>query len=169
MRNHRLLIYKLLTVLLLVVATGVSMSAMVKVAVNGCPAFADDSAKIMLASVPQAWFGNTVEATLNSRGNSRVVSIDGISIDDTSAFTFEDINGAKSWQVVIAEGDSITPYTLQFTYLPIVLLEGNPGYEYTSGSMAIAEPGTTETENMLARIKWRGKAQLQHQVCQRKR
>lgn len=156
MRNHRLLIYKLLTVLLLVVATGVSMSAMVKVAVNGCPAFADDSAKIMLASVPQAWFGNTVEATLNSRGNSRVVSIDGISIDDTSAFTFEDINGAKSWQVVIAEGDSITTYTLQFTYLPIVLLEGNPGYEYTSGSMAIAEPGTTETENMLARIKWRG-------------
>ena len=156
MKQLLLSTYKLFIVTILMITTTAVASASARMSINGCPAFADDSTHSLLASVPQEWFRSTVTATINGIGDLQVMSIDGIPIDEASTFTFQNIDGTKLWQVVITSGDSTTTYSLQFTYLPIVLLEGNPGYEYVDGSMVIAEPGQSESETMLARLKWRG-------------
>lgn len=46
--------------------------------------------------------------------------------------------------------------SLRFTFLPIVRLTGDFGYEYAEGSVEVIMPGVASDEVMHAKIKWRG-------------
>lgn len=48
------------------------------------------------------------------------------------------------------------PANVFTTFLPIVKLEGNFGYEYNSGVVSIYMPNEEDKESMTANIKWRG-------------
>ena len=128
-----------------------------RLTIDGCPAFADSAAGTLLVSVPQQWFGTTKVATVGNSDNCTVLSIDGNALGTGNTFSFCDIAGSKSWTVTCADScGNIRDYTLQFTYLPIVALEGDFGYDYTGGTVVLTEPGMPVGETMTARIKWRG-------------
>lgn len=120
--------------------------------VNQCPAFVDSASSMVLVSVPQQWFGTSVTATVTGL-DCQVESIDGMALSNDNTFTFSDIAGNKSWVVACDNGKL---YTMQFTYLPIMSLLGEFGYEYVNGTVVLAEPGLSASELMTARIKWRG-------------
>ncbi len=132
---------------------GFSANASVRLTIDGCPAFCDSAASTMLVSVPQQWFGSSKTAAVQGADGCQVVSIDGVPLGAAATFTFADIAGSRSWTVQCADGKY---YTLQFTYLPIVEMEGEFGYDYAAGTVVIAEPGMSASEAMTARIKWRG-------------
>lgn len=132
---------------------GSSVNAEVKLTINGCPAFCDSAASTLLVSVPQQWFGGSQTAIVEGVDGIQVVSVDGVPLANDGSFTFEDIAGNKSWTVQCADGKV---YTLQFTYLPIVGLEGDFGYDYAAGTVTLAEPGKSASEAMTAQVKWRG-------------
>ena len=142
----------LTTVLLVLVGSG-AMSATALFTVDQCPAFCDSAASTLLVSVPQQWFGSSHVAAVQGSGECQVVSVDGVPLASDGSFTFADIAGNKSWVVKCADNKE---YTLQFTYLPILQLEGDFGYDYANGTVILAEPGQSASELMTALVKWRG-------------
>jgi hypothetical protein len=131
--------------------------AATRLTINGCPAFCDSATHSLLVSVPQQWFGNTITATIGNTDNCTVFTIDGNSLDANNSFSFSNIAGDKSWVLNCADSCGNThDYILQFTYLPIVALDGDFGYDYVGGTVTLAEPGHEEGEAMKARVKWRG-------------
>ncbi len=132
------------------------VSAATLFTVNQCPAFADSTTRTLLVSVPQELFGSSMTAIIDNV-EGQVVSIEGMPLNEDNSFTFSDIAGDKSWQVMCGNGDGTSYlYNLQFTFLPIVSLQGDFGYEYSNGNVTLAEPGMPMSEMMTARIKWRG-------------
>ena len=137
----------------LLLMAGISANAAVKLTVNGCPAFCDSATSALLVSVPQQCFGTSWPAVVQGIDGCIVESINGMALAEDGSFTFTSIAGNRSWTVRCADGKE---YALQFTYLPIVGLEGNFGYDYALGSVVLAEPGQGVGEAMTARVKWRG-------------
>lgn len=151
MRSEK--IQKVLVIIVLWLLTASGVKAEVKLVINGSPAFCDSAASTLLVSVPQGWWGTTQTAVVQGADGSQPVAIDGVSLASDGTFTFENIAGSRSWAVQCAGGKV---YTLQFTYLPIVVLEGDFGYDYNAGTVTLAEPGKSAGEAMTARVKWRG-------------
>ncbi|MBR5119064.1 MAG: CotH kinase family protein [Muribaculaceae bacterium] len=145
--------YKFLILTVLYFVTNITANALVKITVNDSPAFCDSVASTLLVSVPQQWFGGSQTVVVHGVNGCQVVSIDGMPLASDSTFTFDDIAGSKSWSVQCIDGKE---YTLQFTYLPIVELEGDFGYDYAAGTVVLAEPGESASEAMTAKVKWRG-------------
>ena len=144
---------KLLLITALWLLVGISGNAAVKLTIDCCPAFCDSAASTLLVSVPQQWFGTSQTVVVQDVDGNQVVSVDGEPLAGDGTFTFADIAGNKSWAVQCANGKE---YTLQFTYLPIVALEGDFGYDYAAGTVVLAEPGMSASETMGAVVKWRG-------------
>ena len=144
---------KLLLITALWLLVGISGNAAVKLTIDCCPAFCDSAASTLLVSVPQQWFGTSQTVVVQDVDGNQVVSVDGEPLAGDGTFTFADIAGNKSWAVQCADGKE---YTLQFTYLPIVALEGDFGYDYATGTVVLAEPGMSASETMGAVVKWRG-------------
>jgi hypothetical protein len=155
--RHKISFLKILAAVLLAI-TGFSIArANARLTVNQCPAYCDTASATLLVSVPQQWFGSSTTALVNGCNGYQVESINGSSLGNDSTFTFNDIAGNKSWTVACSDAHGVTTaYTLQFTYLPIVALEGDFGYNYTNGTVTLAEPGEVASEMMLAQVKWRG-------------
>ena len=125
--------------------------------VNNCPAFVDTLSWSLLVSVPQETFGATLEATLTTAPAYRLLAIDGEEIEGGDNYRFEDIAGDKQWTIsLLHNGTDTLQMPLQFTFLPIVKIDGDFGYDYTRGTLLIAEPGMEATQEMEAKIKWRG-------------
>ena len=120
--------------------------------VNQCPAFVDSASSMVLVSVPKQWFGANVTATITG-ADCQVETINRVPLSSDNSFTFKGITANKSWTVECSDGNV---YNMQFTYLPIVSLQGEFGYEYVYGTVVLAEPGLPASEVMTARIKWRG-------------
>jgi hypothetical protein len=144
---------KLLLITALWLWAGISGNAAVKLTIDCCPAFCDSAASTLLVSVPQQWFGTSQTVVVQDVDGNQVESVDGEPLAGDGTFTFADIAGNKSWAVQCANGKE---YTLQFTYLPIVALEGDFGYDYATGTVVLAEPGMSASETMGAVVKWRG-------------
>jgi hypothetical protein len=85
-------------------------------------------------------------------------------IDDDSialcgdSITFRALQANKKHRVrAILSNDTHADFFVQFTNLPLVVLEGDFGYNYASGNVHLYLPDTTVAiENMPAKIKWRG-------------
>lgn len=144
---------KILLITALWLWASITVSAAVKLTIDCCPAFCDSAASTLLVSVPQQWFGTSHTVVVQDVDGNQVVSVDGEPLAGDGTFTFADIAGNKSWAVQCANGKE---YTLQFTYLPIVALEGDFGYDYATGTVVLAEPGMSASETMGAVVKWRG-------------
>lgn len=150
-------LYRTLALALLLLAAGNTAHAVAVLTVNGNPAYCDTARCMLLASVPEQWFGTSMTATVDNTNGFTVQSIDGLPLGDDRAYTFENIAGGRSWTVTcIGPNGESKDYNLQFTWFPIVAMEGDFGYDYTQGTMVLAEPGQGASEVMNARVKWRG-------------
>jgi len=148
---------RLFAAIVMMVTSFAVMQAKIAFTLNGCPVFADEQRCLLLATVPEGWFGTTVEMEIVNGQDRQVVQIDGQDLGENRKFIFHSISGDKSWQVVYKnhEGESMA-MRLEFTFLPIVSLEGDIGYEYTQGTVLLVEPGKAAGEVMMANLKWRG-------------
>ena len=115
----------------------------------------DTITNTMLATLPETCFGQslTLDVSLESGWNTGM--IDDSPIDGN--YTFENINATQTYhlQLYHSDGDSIDT-KLQFTFLPIIQLKGDFGYDYQSGTILFSDPSTHYTDTLSATIKWRG-------------
>lgn len=118
--------------------------------INSSPVMVDSHAGMMLTSIEKERFGGSLEASLRCNPGFSIVSINDAPIEqENMRYTFENITAGKQWTVVsVNEMGDTAVHHLQFTYLPLVTMLGNPGYDYSMGTIAIAEPGKALTEPM---------------------
>ena len=124
--------------------------------IGGYKAVRDDLNGIWLCSIPREYFGEdwAIDVQLDSTwGKTRM---NGCYIADGEALTFESIAGGKHYPVIATiNGETVTG-SITFTWLPVMELNGDFGYEYTEGTVSLSDPNGTYREDMRAKLKWRG-------------
>lgn len=134
-----------------------ALAAHSQLIINGKPAFSDSLSNIILYPIPQESFDNDFTAVVQVDTTSQWhnISVNGQPLAN-NPITFADVDGSKSYIIRAIVNRKPIVKRLQFTFLPIMRIDGNVGYDYTLGQVTLFEPNGTLTTNMLAQLKWRG-------------
>ena len=149
MKNKHLLLYFLLTFFNQIVNA--------QFTVNGKQPVYDETSNTYIISIPQESFNNDYDAEIILTQDSgwTDLKIDDITI--TNKFSFNDIKANKNYIISAnTHKKEIIETNITFTYLPIVEIKGNIGYDFTTGFMKIHMPNQTSVENIFIKAKWRG-------------
>ena len=125
--------------------------------INGHEAPFDSQTYTWLATIDESMFGKDNQFNVSIKDGWNQIIIDNNIIID-GKYIFNQIDAESKYAVSITnnEGNTITG-TIQFTFLPLIHLEGEFGYEYQRGKVTITDPSDNSSDNVLsARIKWRG-------------
>lgn len=123
-----------------------------QITVDGTAPFMDKGTGHCLLSIDKALWGKEYRAHIATNGCT--VTIDGKTVTD-GMFTFGNVNAGSRFRIDTQYNDSTATSELAFTFLPILHIEGNFGYEYCDATVTLQNPGE-EASTMKAVIKWRG-------------
>jgi len=114
----------------------------------------DTLTKTYLASIQQNLFNTNVTLGITSSDDNIMMLIDRVYVSK-GVFTFRNLSASHKYDITLVDAHGEQQHTnLQFTYLPILQLEGSFGYEYVPGTVLLYENGSVDT--LTANIKWRG-------------
>lgn len=124
-------------------------------AVDGRLTMWDQSTSTFLATVPDTCFNRQVTLTVVPDKQWSTCTIDGLT--GSNSLTVPNLTAETKVAVCYEDstGQAIEA-TLQFTFLPIIQLQGDFGYDYQEGNMLISSPDSFKTDTLAANIKWRG-------------
>ena len=108
---------------------------------NGKPAFSDSLSNILLYPIPQESFGNdfTAVVQVDTASQWHNISVNGQPLAN-NPITFADVDGSKSYIIRAIVNRKPIVKRLQFTFLPIMRIDGNVGYDYTLGQVTLLSP-----------------------------
>jgi hypothetical protein len=101
-------------------------------------------------------FGKDNQLTITIQEGWNDLTIDNNKVNNQ--YTFNNITAESTYQTNITdvEGNTITGI-IQFTFLPIIHLNGDFSYEYQNGTITVSNPDEQSDDyELTARIKWRG-------------
>jgi hypothetical protein len=101
-------------------------------------------------------FGKDNQLTITIQEGWNDLTIDNNKVNNQ--YTFNNITAESTYQTSITdvEGNTITGI-IQFTFLPIIHLNGDFSYEYQNGTVTVSNPDEQSDDyELTARIKWRG-------------
>ena len=152
-----LLAASLRSIALVAVLAWCSFSGGAQVIINGVRAFADEGSNMLLYSLPREAFGSdfTAVVQVDTASHWHNITIAGQSLA-SNPITFSGVSGDKVYLVRALEGGKPVVKRLMFTFLPIVSIDGDIGYDYVDAHVTLMDPDGTTDEGMLARVKWRG-------------
>ena len=125
-----------------------------KVALFVCPStpfFLDT----FVATIPQEQWGQEclLHVTLADSAHWENTEVNGQPV--AQPVVIERMLPGKAYPVSANIGDSLITAQIEFTYLPLIFLHGEFGYEDTLATIVMQQPGI-EPEEMLAKVRWRG-------------
>ncbi len=91
----------------------------------------DSNTNTMLISIPESYFGTDKQITINGK-----------------EYTFNHIEANKMYPV--------ENFYVTFTFLPIIQLTGEFGYDYQNGTVTFYMPDGSVYEHLNGKLKWRG-------------
>ena len=124
--------------------------------IGGHRAVKDIRNGIWLCSIPQSQFGTDYSATVSYGDSISQLTIDGVEVPSGAVYTFASVEGSKNYALSFILNDEEVTGNITFTWLPIVELNGNFGYDYQYGDVIVNEPDSAYGEPMMAKLKWRG-------------
>lgn len=124
--------------------------------VNTHTVYYDSQTNSWLATIPETMFGKDCQLSVKLQDGWKNLTIEKELVDNH--YTFNNITAESTYQTSITNADGLTiTGILQFTFLPIVHLNGEFGYEYQNGTVTISNPDKQDDDfELAARIKWRG-------------
>lgn len=128
-----------------------------QVIINGVKAFVDEGSNMLLYSVPQSTFGSdfiaVVEVDTASHWSNLTITGRPLTNDPV---TFSRVKGNKVYVVrALKDGKPIVK-RLMFTFLPIMSIDTDIGFDAVDAHVTLMDPNGTTDEGMLAQVKWRG-------------
>ena len=124
--------------------------------INGHKAVQDSLNGIWLCSIPQEIFGTDWEASIAADSTWTEFMVNDVNAIEGQV-TFVGIAGGKLYPFTAVTGDTTITGNITFTWLPVLELNGDFGYDYAEGTVSLSAPDTTENkDDMLAKLKWRG-------------
>lgn len=131
------------------------MTFMAQPKVDGVIPFLDSSTGCSLLSIDKSLWGESYTAYITSNQNMKeTVTIDGKTVCE-ELFTFNNIDADSRFHISTQYQDEIMTQELSFTFLPIIHIEGNFGYDYCNATVTLQNPSEHPVV-MNALIKWRG-------------
>ena len=116
----------------------------------------DSYTNTWLTTVPEEMFGKDNLLPVTIQEGWKDLTIDNEKVDNQ--YTFKNITAESAYQTSITDADGQTlTGKIQFTFLPIIHLNGEFGYDYQSGTVTISNPDEqSDNDSLPAKIKWRG-------------
>ncbi|MBP5687694.1 MAG: CotH kinase family protein [Muribaculaceae bacterium] len=136
---------------------GCVFSAGAQVIINGVRAFTDEGSNMLLYSLPQSAFGDdfTAQVQVDTASHWHNITVAGQPLT-SNPVTFSDVSGDKVYIVRAIEDGKQVVKRLMFTFLPIMSIDGEMGYEVADTHVTLMDPDGATDEGMRALVKWRG-------------
>jgi len=149
------MIKKIRHLFLILILPSISCIAEAQLVIDGKAVAYDSLTNTMFATISEAHFGQTAELSIILSDGCTACTIDSLAIGNSH--TFCDIDAEQCYEVTLTADDGHTIQRhLQFTFLPIIQLKGEFGYDYQQGTFLFSHPDSSHTDTLTARIKWRG-------------
>ena len=134
-----------------------SLQGLGQLYIDGRQAMADTQSNILLYTIPRECFGHDFTAIVQVDTTSQWsnISVNGQSLS-SNPITFGDVEAGKSYLVRAIVAHRPAVFRLQFTFLPIMNLQGDFGNDYSAATVTLLEPGAQSSQDMGALVKWRG-------------
>ena len=143
--------------ILLAIVSAAALSASAQLTIGGHLAVLDSLTSTYLCPVAKTQFGTDLVAPVTYTADSTAtVTIDDAEVAWGAEHTFAAVEGGKRWAITMADGDSIVTRYITFTYLPVMVMNGEFGSNYTLGTIQVLEPENYTDELMPCKVKWRG-------------
>ena len=143
--------------ILLLVSLVTVIAVRAQFTINQMPVFLDTISGNYLCSIPEEYFGNDMGADIEFLPSADTVAVaSSPAVSSMLFYTFTGIQGGKVFDIPFVQGNDTTYYHVTFTYLPIVVLKGQFGFDYVPAEVNVLMPGDTEVKPLAARVKWRG-------------
>ena len=148
--QQKMIRYMLLTLCLLLCHMSIA-----QISINGAKVFHDRRTNTFLASIPQGQWGKECFVSVIQTDSClwQNVMVDGQGINHPVRLDLSAPH--KRYLVTATIGDSLIAAHLEFTYLPIIHLEGEFGYDDAPGIVTLQQPDGS-MEAMTALVRWRG-------------
>ena len=143
-------------ILLTLLVISLKCNVQAQLIINNHTVFYDSQTSTWLATIPETMFGKDCQLAITMKDGWNNLTINHELVDNS--FTFKEVTAESAYQTSITDKDGHTiTGVIQFTFLPIVHLNGEFGYEYQNGTVTISNPDEKNDDYVLtARIKWRG-------------
>ena len=123
--------------------------------IDGRQVFYDSESNTMLATIPQADFNNSKRYTITLEEGWSNLKINGTAVN--GSYYFSSIKAGQTYPITIKNRDQyVITSNITFTFLPIMLIEGDFGYEYQEGRVTLCSPDGEVKETLSGKLKWRG-------------
>lgn len=141
----------LLTVIISIISTAV----FAQISIDGRPVMYDSESNIMLVTIPQSDFGSSKRYKIELEEGWSKLKINGSTVGDS--YYFNSITGDKKYSMTIKNKDQfVVTSSITFTFLPILQLTGDFGYDYQEGTVSLYTPDGEIKEALTGKLKWRG-------------
>lgn len=124
--------------------------------INGKNIVYDKISNTYLVTIPEECFGKDYQAQIafTNDSNWTNVSINGQTID--TDYVFEEVTANKNYNIKATKDNEKIDAQLTFTFLPILALQGDFGYDYAQGNLQLHTPTESTPINTIIKAKWRG-------------
>ena len=147
---------RLYCLFIIILCLAISIPSYAQFTINGKHIIYDKQNDTYMACIPEDAFGKDYEAIilLDIASDWSDLSIDGTQI--AYSYTFKQVEGNKLYSIHARKGNKEINTKITFTFLPLLVLQGSFGYDYTQGSMSLYSSDATEPTISLIKAKWRG-------------
>ena len=143
------------TLLLAILTVIVSTAVRAQLCVDGRPVVYDSESNTMMVSIPQENFGSSYRARITLSEGWSSLKINGSSVGEY--YTFSSVEGGKTYSLTVKNPQKfVVTSKITFTFLPILELQGDFGYDYQEGTVSLYMPGGEVSTEMTGVLKWRG-------------
>lgn len=124
--------------------------------INEKPIVYDKTTNTYMISIPESAFGKDYPAAIALDTDSAWtnLSINGQNIE--GYYTFQGIVANKEYQLQAEKNQNAIHAKITFTFLPILKMEGDFGYDYANGTISLYTPDDAENTSAYIKAKWRG-------------
>lgn len=124
--------------------------------INEKPIVYDKTTNTYMISIPESAFGKDYPAAIALDTDSAWtnLNINGQNIE--GFYTFQGIEANKEYQLKAEKNKNTIHAKITFTFLPILKMEGDFGYDYANGTISLYTPDDAENTSSYIKAKWRG-------------
>ncbi len=144
------------TIILVLTFLVISIRSYAQFTINGKAIIYDNFSNTYLVTISEDSFGKDYQAqiTINEDSNWKDLCINGQEIDTN--YTFEEVTANKSYDIKATKDNEKIEGQLTFTFLPVLVLQGEFGYDYAQGDLQLYTPTETTPIATPIKAKWRG-------------
>lgn len=141
--------------LLAIIMSIVSTAVCAQIRIDGRRVLYDGKSNTMLATILETDFNKSKRYTVELEEGWSNLKINGTTVN--SSYYFNSIKAGKTYPITIRNKDQyVITSNITFTFLPIMLIEGDFGYEYQEGKVSLYSPDGEVNDTLSATLKWRG-------------